>query len=66
MRTAIEHAGPSGLLILLWGDQPQIEAEATTTVVASRSPFDRQPSRLLSFPVRASIRDPDAGKRAPG
>src|SRR5690348_17883747 len=31
MRTAIEHAGAQrGLLILLWGDQPQIEAEATT------------------------------------
>jgi PAS domain S-box-containing protein len=31
MRTAIEHAGAQrGLLILLWGGQPQIEAEATT------------------------------------
>jgi PAS domain S-box-containing protein len=31
MHTAIEHAGAQrGLLILLWGGQPQIEAEATT------------------------------------
>jgi PAS domain S-box-containing protein len=31
MRIAMEHAGAErGLLILLWGDEPQIEAEATT------------------------------------
>ena len=31
MQVAIEHAGAHrGLLILLWGDEPRIEAEATT------------------------------------
>jgi PAS domain S-box-containing protein len=31
MRIAVEHAGAErGLLILLWGNEPQIEAEATT------------------------------------
>ena len=51
MAIAVEHAGADrGLLILLEGDEPQIEAEATTGRGKSRSLFDGWPRRLLSFP----------------
>ena len=45
MRIAVEHAGAErGLLILLHGDEPQIEAEATTGHGKVQVSFDRQSS----------------------
>ena len=65
MRIAVEHAGAErGLLILLRGDEPQIEAEATTghgrVEVAVRQAAVT-PSDLPA--IRAALRDPDAGAR---
>jgi predicted ATPase/signal transduction histidine kinase/tRNA A-37 threonylcarbamoyl transferase component Bud32 len=60
MRIAVEHAGAErGLLILLGGNEPQIEAEATTThgmvEVAVRQTFIRSlhlPKSMLQYVIR--------------
>src|SRR3989441_7850863 len=60
MRTAIEHAGAQrGLLILLWGGQPQIEAEATTgpgSVAVAFRPAAVTPSELPQSALQYVIR----------
>ena len=64
MQIAIEHAGAErGLLILPWGDEPQIEAEATTghggvKVTVRRAPvtpFDL-PKSALQYVIRTQAR----------
>ena len=50
VRIAVENAGAErGLLILMRGGEPRIEAEATTGRAGSRLRFDRQRSRRLIF-----------------
>ena len=68
MRIAVEHAGAErGLLILVRAGEPRIEAEATTgpgKIEVVGSTGSRHAVR--SAPIRAALRDPDAGGRAPG
>ena len=67
MRIAIEHAGAErGLLILLRGDEPQIVAEATAGHGKVEVTLRRGSRKSIGSPaIRASLRDPDAGKRSP-
>ena len=67
MRIAVEHAGAErGLLILLRGDEPQIEAEVTTRHGRVLRLVVRQMAVTTMRPpaVRASLRAPDREARA--
>ena len=68
MTIALEHAGAErGLLILLRGDKPRIEAEATTGREDGRGHAPTgsgDTGRAARIP--APHRDPDAGERDPG
>ena len=65
MRIAVEHAGAErGLLILLRGDQPRIEAEATIGRDTVEVNVRQTVITPLDLPqVRAAVRHPDTGVR---
>ena len=67
MRIAVEHAGAErGLLILLRGDEPHIEAEATTRHGRAEVTVRQTAITPSDLPaVRASLCDSDAGARDP-
>ena len=56
VRIAVENAGAErGLLILLRGGEPRIEAEATTGQAGSRLPFGKRPSCRPISPIPRCI-----------
>ena len=68
MTLALEHAGAErGLLILLRGEAPQIEAEARTDRARSRGHAATGNGGIdAAARISSAHRDPDAGKRDPG